>query len=159
MCYPGNCGIPISHPCTWVIPLWQMTAHQALWPLKHNPVLAHRTWEPTGYSFIISHSICGNQSSEWCHYRHEIDGLVQERRNSIAKIDGLVQERRTSIAKIDGLMQERRNFIANALELHLFCTNPSKESHFPYPTDTLRLGQSGCHFVQTIFKCLFLKDF
>ena len=26
---------------------------------------------------------------------------------------------------IDGLAQERRNSIANALELHLFCTNPS----------------------------------
>ena len=25
---------------------------------------------------------------------------------------------------IDGLMQERRNSIANALELHLSCTNP-----------------------------------
>ena len=27
--------------------------------------------------------------------------------------------------KIDGLMQERRNSIANALELRLSCTNPS----------------------------------
>ena len=28
--------------------------------------------------------------------------------------------------QIDGLMQERRNSIANTLELRLFCTNPSK---------------------------------
>ena len=28
---------------------------------------------------------------------------------------------------IDGLVQERRNSIANALELHLSCTNPSIE--------------------------------
>ena len=27
---------------------------------------------------------------------------------------------------LDGLMQERRNSIANALELRLSCTNPSK---------------------------------
>ena len=30
------------------------------------------------------------------------------------------------ISEIDGLMQERRNSIDNALELHLSCTNPSK---------------------------------
>ena len=29
------------------------------------------------------------------------------------------------VTHIDGLMQERRNSIANALELHLSCTNPS----------------------------------
>ena len=29
------------------------------------------------------------------------------------------------IYNIDGLVQERRNSIANALELHLSCTNPS----------------------------------
>ena len=28
--------------------------------------------------------------------------------------------------KIDGLVQERRNSIANALELRLSCTNPSR---------------------------------
>ena len=28
--------------------------------------------------------------------------------------------------QIDGLVQERRNSIANALELRIFCTNPSK---------------------------------
>ena len=28
--------------------------------------------------------------------------------------------------QVNGLVQERRNSIANALELHLSCTNPSK---------------------------------
>ena len=31
-----------------------------------------------------------------------------------------------TIGHIDGLVQERRNSIANALELRLPCTNPSK---------------------------------
>ena len=35
----------------------------------------------------------------------------------------------TSTEQIDGLMQERRNSIADALELRLFCTNPSKCEH------------------------------
>ena len=30
------------------------------------------------------------------------------------------------IYQIDGLVQERRHSLANALELHLFCTNPSR---------------------------------
>ena len=30
------------------------------------------------------------------------------------------------VYKIDGLLQERRNSIANAMELRLSCTNPSK---------------------------------
>ena len=32
--------------------------------------------------------------------------------------------------KIDGLEQERRNSIANALELHLSCINPSNGVYF-----------------------------
>ena len=32
--------------------------------------------------------------------------------------------------EIDGLVQERRNSISNALELRLSCTNPSKWKHF-----------------------------
>ena len=32
--------------------------------------------------------------------------------------------------KIDGLVQERRNSIANALELHLSCTDPSRWSQY-----------------------------
>ena len=50
--------------------------------------------------------------------RHHIDGLVQERRNSIAN----TLELRLSCT-INGLVQERRNSIANALELRISCTN------------------------------------
>ena len=32
--------------------------------------------------------------------------------------------------EVDGLLQERRNSISNALELRLSCTNPSKWKHF-----------------------------
>ena len=38
--------------------------------------------------------------------------------------------------KIDGLMQERRNSIANALELHLSCTKPSRYQVI-YPTQSI----------------------
>ena len=34
-----------------------------------------------------------------------------------------------SFYEIDGLVQERRNSIANAMELRLSCTNPSKCKH------------------------------
>ena len=34
----------------------------------------------------------------------------------------------------DGLVQERRNSIANALELHLSCTNPSTSSEIKQQT-------------------------
>ena len=34
--------------------------------------------------------------------------------------------------EVDGLVQERRNSISNALELRLSCTNPSKWKHFLY---------------------------
>ena len=50
---------------------------------------------------------------------HDINGLVQERRNSIAN----ALELRLSCTN-PGLVQERRNSIANALELRLSCTNP-----------------------------------
>ena len=44
-------------------------------------------------------------------------------RKNACNIDGLVQERRNSIVKArDGLVQERRNSISNALELRLSCT-------------------------------------
>ena len=40
----------------------------------------------------------------------------------------------TQAAHIDGLMQERRNSIAKALELRLSCTQPSISStHITYP--------------------------
>ena len=35
-----------------------------------------------------------------------------------------------SFYEVDGLVQERRNSISNALELRLSCTNPSKCKHF-----------------------------
>ena len=45
------------------------------------------------------------------------------------EIDGLEQD---STAYIDELVQEWRNSIANALELRLSCTNPSKCSTWIY---------------------------
>ena len=52
-----------------------------------------------------------------------VNGLVQERRNSIAS----ALELRLSCTNpsVDGLVQKGRNSIANALELRLSCTNPS----------------------------------
>ena len=38
--------------------------------------------------------------------------------------------------EVDGLVQERRNSISNALELRLSCTNPSKWKHFLESTRT-----------------------
>ena len=63
---------------------------------------------------------CG---SVWCR-RHQIDGLVQERRNSSA----LAMDLRLSCINPskDRLMQERRNSSASAMELRLSCINPSK---------------------------------
>ena len=67
-----------------------------------------------------------------CYGLH-IEGLVQEKHNSIANVleihNGSVQERHNSIANaldlpLYGLVQERRNSIANTLELHLSCTTP-----------------------------------
>ena len=40
-------------------------------------------------------------------------------------IDGLVLEKCYSIFRLDGLVQEKRNSIANAMELRLSCTNVS----------------------------------
>ena len=47
-------------------------------------------------------------------------------------------------AKIDGLVQERCNYIGNALELHLFCTNPSWYKMGSYVLPSL----IGCDLVQ-----------
>ena len=47
---------------------------------------------------------------------------------------------------VDGLVQERRNSISNALELRLSCTNPSKWKHFLH-TDfhvSLMLARTTC---------------
>ena len=57
-----------------------------------------------------------------------IDGLTQEKRClclSFWTNSGVAREMRRLNAHIDGLMQEKRNSIANALELHLSCTNRS----------------------------------
>ena len=47
---------------------------------------------------------------------------------------------------IDELVQERRNSIANALELHLSCTNPSTYSHSKM--------QSKSHIIHTVLLSL-----
>ena len=53
---------------------------------------------------------------------YSVDGLVQERRNSIAN----TFELHLSCATLTHvLVQGRHNSIANTLELHLSCTNPS----------------------------------
>ena len=58
-----------------------------------------------------------------CNVSQYVDGLVQERRNSIANALELLLS--CTNPSIDGVMQERRNSIANALELRLSCTKPS----------------------------------
>ena len=45
--------------------------------------------------------------------------------NRLCGVAWLEEIRGQYIYYIDGLVQERRNFNANALELHLPCTNPS----------------------------------
>ena len=53
--------------------------------------------------------------------RQKVNGMVADIQVScIAKSSVL------TVKEIDGLAQERRNSIANALELRLSCTNPSK---------------------------------
>ena len=60
---------------------------------------------------IIHHIFCIVSNLVWFVTPVQINGLVQERCNSIA---------------FDGLVQERRNSTALAMELCLFCINPSK---------------------------------
>ena len=81
---------------------------------------------------------------------YHVNGLVQERRNSIANAlelrlsctnplmwyPFLMHWRCCSLAlnhgyQVNGLVQERCNSIANALELRLSCTNPSMWSWLP----------------------------
>ena len=76
---------------------------------------------------------------------------------------------------VDGLVQERCNSIAKALELHLSCTNPSIWSSmmtfqfqqgnrnfyfyvYLLQINTLRSRQNGRHFVHDISECIFLKE-
>ena len=51
--------------------------------------------------------------------------LRKQLQNLYVYINGFLNKRLISIAYINGLLQERCNIIANALELHLSCTNPS----------------------------------
>ena len=53
--------------------------------------------------------------------------------------------------KIEGLMQERCNSIANALELHLFCTNPSIFNH-----QTLKIWKN--NWFEGWYSCLWNKN-
>ena len=78
---------------------------------------------------------------------------------------------------VDGLVQERHNSIANALELCLSCTNPSIWHRSCIPdcdsalgqvmawwffrvswVNTLRLRQNGPNFAYDIFKCILLNE-
>ena len=100
---------------------------------------------------VASGKLGSSSNDNWHHLKVRgriselhIDGLVQERRNSIAnalelrlsctnpstyKIQTIPLDPkswgRISELQIDGLVQERRNSITNALELRLSCTNPS----------------------------------
>ena len=53
---------------------------------------------------------------------------------------------------IDGLVQGRHNSIANALELHLSCTNPSKCHHFDEISVTGSGCKESCHNDKLFFK-------
>ena len=57
-----------------------------------------------------------------CTTISNINGIVQERHNSIANTLELCLSC-TNISNINGIVQERHNSIANALELRLPCTN------------------------------------
>ena len=60
----------------------------------------------------------------WKHGKnYHLDGLMQERRNSIANTLELCLS--CTNPSLNWLMQERRISIANAMELRLSCTNPS----------------------------------
>ena len=48
-------------------------------------------------------------------------------------------------SQIDGLVQERRNSIANALELRLSCTNPSKYRSIPSRNSDSLHAYTGCN--------------
>ena len=74
---------------------------------------SHGTWSVNNWKFIGGGVLIGLDIAY-------INGLAQERRNSIAN----ALYTWNFIAHIDGLVQERHNSIANALELHLSCTSP-----------------------------------
>ena len=74
--------------------------------------------------FVTADMALGLTNGELMGYEknHNVDGLVQERRNSIA--NALELHLSCTNPLIDGLVQERCSSIANALELRLSCTNP-----------------------------------
>ena len=59
------------------------------------------------------------------------------------------------ILQIHGLVQERRNSIANALELRLSCTNPSKWFNPLRLSDAFVYYGAGQPLVQVMASCLF----
>ena len=75
-----------------------------------------------------------------------------------SKCNNLVRKLLCPALYIDGLGQERRNSIANALELHLSCTNPSICAHHshhvnipPTSTDHNTQEESHCNLLNNLF--------
>ena len=114
------------------------------WVIRHPVVWPGRELELANFT-LLSTTVLWNK-------KHQINGLVQERHNSIANVLELhlsctnpskCHQKKLEFSwdkpyitltgelwgvcseYFDGLVQERRNSIANALELRLSCTNPS----------------------------------
>ena len=58
------------------------------------------------------------------HWHNLLSNLESVLGNDISHLENTYLSR-ISVVYIDGLVQERRNSIANAMELRLFCINPS----------------------------------
>ena len=107
-----------------VSPLYKQWRYRSLAYSHWYVTMCYVTWRPLPTLCYIIFVI-----STATHF----DGLMQERRNSIANALELhLSCTKPSIwgviftaTHFDGLMQERRNSIANALELRLSCTKPS----------------------------------
>ena len=56
---------------------------------------------------------------------------------------------------IDGLMQERSNSIANALELRLSCTNPSIWPHPVHPKNYIHVSLIALVFLVIVYRCIY----
>ena len=92
--------------------------------------------------------------SKDCVITNDFDGIVQERRNSIANALG-------------GLVQDRHYSIANALELRLSCTNPSiylpvgiiQTYYTIRPTDWLSDWGKGWGFHSGAVNCYYGRGF
>ena len=59
---------------------------------------------------------------------------------------------------IDGLMQERYNSIANAPELSLSCTNPQYMYHWPIKVNSLAPKRCASNFTCVMFKHILVID-